>query len=103
LLNYDIYDEECETILKSVIKVALEINSPYFNSDIAIYPNPANEMITVSGINKLKRIEIYDISGKLLMSETKTHIVISNLPKGIYVLKIIDTNDFMVTKKLIKN
>ncbi len=104
LLNYDIFEENCLTVIHRVIKVNLGTEISGINTDkIIIYPNPADEMIAFSGISEFKKVEIYDISGKLLMSETETPICVSTLQKGIYIVKITTLNGLIEIEKLVKN
>jgi hypothetical protein len=65
-----------------------------------IYPNPSNNLLTVS-ISKYKvkdkiRIEIYSISGSVvktyILENEITNIDVSNLPVGIYFLKANEIN-----------
>jgi len=63
------------------------------NSDIAIYPNPARDILTVIlRDNKNYKLGISNLQGTLLMekeiSSAQSRIDISNLPKGVYVISI---------------
>jgi hypothetical protein len=59
------------------------------NNNIQVYPNPANQVITVK-VNGTQNIEIVDILGKILLqdviTDTKT-ITINNLPNGVFIVK----------------
>lgn len=73
------------------------------NSNISIYPNPSIGFINISFENdNLKRVQIYDSLGKLMINKYvngKTeHINISNLNKGVYVMKIIENNKINTLK-----
>ncbi|HBS87634.1 MAG: hypothetical protein A2W91_15330 [Bacteroidetes bacterium GWF2_38_335] len=71
--------------------------------DLALYPNPASEQVTIS-LNSLENntaeIDIFDISGKLLLSKQNDVIPgkneylldISMLSDGIYLCKIKNSN-----------
>jgi hypothetical protein len=75
-------------------------NSDY-NNDLMIYPNPANNTITLKGtLNKNKNYKIVSIDGKVIKKEilNTSNIDISDLKKGIYFLEY--ENQKM---KLIKN
>jgi hypothetical protein len=81
---------------------------------VAIFPNPvANSAVDITFVLQNKsncRVEIYDMSGKLVISRelgiqeackiTQT-INISNLSKGTYIVKVV-TPENMATTKLIK-
>ncbi len=60
------------------------------NSKIQIYPNPANEFISIDNLSNNTEFEIYDIQGKLVNKEKykNSQISLKNLSKGIYILKI---------------
>ncbi len=61
-----------------------------------LFPNPADQVLNVNitGYDQEKLIEIYDINGKKVMTETVTQnnstLRIANLAKGIYLLKVSD-------------
>ena len=78
--------------------------------DISVFPNPANNFITVSFknfIQKDMKLCIYDISGKILQEKNienaETEIEISSFSNTIYILKIFDNTKVMRTYKIIKN
>ncbi len=74
---------------------------------IKVYPSPTSETITIemASIEKSSRVFIYNSNGKLLVekaiSETKTNIDITNLPKGLYFIKL-TAEQGMTVKKFVK-
>jgi hypothetical protein len=72
-------------------------------ADIKLYPNPANNILFIEGLTQQAVISFTDINGKMLIntSISKNQIDISNLPKGIYSIKIVDNSE-VITKKFIK-
>jgi len=63
------------------------------NSRVKVYPNPANDVLTVEGLKSNQHIEVLDITGRVVLSmqadgntET-TRVDISGLSNGMYVLK----------------
>ena len=68
-----------------------------------IYPNPANNVLNLS-LNEVSRVEIYDMSGRMLLSETypNSKIDVSPLIQGLYIVKIFTDSD-CYTEKFIKN
>ncbi|KAB1068370.1 T9SS type A sorting domain-containing protein [Tamlana haliotis] len=81
---------------------SVEENIPGLN----IYPNPVNSQTTyiniVSTMNATKNIEIYNVLGKRLFATKLSgrELNISQLNKGIYILKITE-NEFSETRKLV--
>ena len=77
--------------------------------EFIIYPNPAREALTIrfkSDSFLDTNLEIYTESGQLVTSlKLKAHnekISISNLPEGIYIIRLSNENYKVFTKKIIK-
>jgi Secretion system C-terminal sorting domain len=74
---------------------------------IAVYPDPANDNITIesTAFTKDQIISVYDIQGQLLMRQpvlqAKTNIDISGMATGVYFVKVKTEKGFSV-KKFIK-
>ncbi len=72
---------------------------------VRVYPNPAFDQITVSG-QDLQRIEIYSLTGQLLMSEScsqdQCRISIGQMPSGVLLLKVMRTDGSMCVRKVVK-
>jgi hypothetical protein len=70
--------------------------------DVTIYPNPAIDYLTVSAETEIKSIEIYNISGQLVLRNNDSNqINISSLPAASYFCHI-KTSNGKIIKKLIK-
>ncbi len=71
------------------------------NSKIKVYPNPADDYLTIESINE-QVLELYSMQGELIERITigsgVTNISIANLPSGVYCLK----TQFGFANKLIK-
>ena len=80
--------------------------SPYWS----VYPNPANNQITVSrnkhtgGISAINHLSVFDITGQQVKSqklkeESSEYVInVADLPAGIYILKLTGDNITEVTK-----
>jgi len=70
-------------------------------SEITMYPNPAEEMLFIGGIDE-GTIEFVDAAGRIVYTTSKvSSIDVSNLQSGVYFVKIyIDGK--VLTKKIIK-
>lgn len=83
---------------KSVTENSLSDNS------VNIYPNPASEQITISGIAEGSVIELYDIQGKLQVTKISDRVQetinVQSLKDGMYLLKIVG-NKTVNTKILV--
>ena len=74
------------------------------DNDVAIYPNPANDVIFVKG-EDIQSVEIYNSIGQRVVSEyvnDSKSINIADLANGIYFVRILDRKGNISTNKIIK-
>lgn len=74
--------------------------------ELLVYPNPVNDIITVSGNTKIYDIRIVDLSGKMVkqFSETVNRSVqfdVTDLPSGMYVIQVF-TESGREVKEIVK-
>jgi len=73
-------------------------------NEINIFPNPANETLTVSSGNlqfSIHHVIITDINGKRIMNFTQSSVNISLLPAGLYFLRVELTSGESVVRKIV--
>jgi hypothetical protein len=85
----------------------LSISESNFEDDITIYPNPAENKITVSSKDTvLNIIKIYNIQGQLINTlklDENRSVNISNLNPGLFFVELYSNNGNLIsTKKIIK-
>jgi len=68
---------------------------------VAVYPNPATDVINVLANDKINGITITDFTGKLVYTGTSTSINVSNFSTGVYFIQTI-TDKGTVNSKFIK-
>jgi Pregnancy-associated plasma protein-A/Secretion system C-terminal sorting domain len=75
--------------------------------EISVYPNPFASELNITYKNASEKmisgsIKLYDITGKIITTQTiqsqKTSINVSNLPSGIYILKVFSSDKQQVFK-----
>ncbi|MBK9191473.1 MAG: T9SS type A sorting domain-containing protein [Crocinitomicaceae bacterium] len=80
--------------------VGIKNNEPHFE----IYPNPANNYVTISGLTGESQIELMNILGERILylrtSDSKEMLNLSEFATGTYFIKITH-NDDQTTQKLI--
>ncbi|CAL2108265.1 conserved exported hypothetical protein [Tenacibaculum sp. 190524A02b] len=75
-----------------------------FNKEVHIYPNPVNNMISITSKDiDISNNTIYNALGKVVLTSNLSKIDVTKLPSGIYTLKIKGTNNQIAVKKFIKN
>ncbi len=77
------------------------------NSNVSFYPNPTNGLVRIESIELIQGIEVMDITGQILLSETateKTHqLQLQNYAEGIYFVRVVYPNGLSAVKKVIVN
>jgi hypothetical protein len=70
---------------------------------ITIYPNPATNTLYIDSHTSIETSEVYNISGKLLLTKqlNSNQIDISSLAKGLYFIKL-TTEEGSVVRKFVK-
>jgi len=88
--------------------VSASINSSSNSNSFTIYPNPVNDILNISiKSNDKYEIQISDVNGKLIIEKTilptgsLSQVSVSDLPQGVYFIKIISTSNTLI-KKFIK-
>ena len=80
------------------------INEQFENTS-TIYPNPFGEYIEVSSLSKISEIKLFDLSGKLVLSQKGSSTLYSvpcrNILPGSYIIEIV-TNGLPTRTKIIK-
>jgi len=76
------------------------------NSQMLLYPNPANDLLTIKTVEPGAMLSIYSINGHLHinreLNSTDCQIDISNLPQGIYSVQIQDKHRRTINKLVIQ-
>ena len=80
--------------------LSIEDNTSY---KLKVYPNPVDDKLIIQGLQKETKVSIYTILGKLVLSKmTSSEIEVTNLKKGIYIIKIVAEQKETI-QKFIKN
>jgi len=59
-------------------------------AEYAVYPNPVNDLLTITPFESGMRAELLNSSGKMVRSAKTGTVLTSGLPAGIYFLKVTD-------------
>lgn len=68
---------------------------------VLVYPNPVVDVLHIDDKN-LKSVVLYNMEGKKLLETKSNEMTVSQLPKGVYVLRIVTSDNSIVSKKIIK-
>jgi hypothetical protein len=104
LLGYGIPDYSLANSILTVIDNKIDVKA-----GILAYPNPFNEELFVEGKGEINSIELFDLTGKSLLSQNANGSLgqsvklngTENLDAGIYFLQV-KINNEVITQKVIK-
>ena len=69
---------------------------------LKIYPNPVSSVLNIVMKSEIKSVEIFNLIGKRVLRFINKKINISQLPAGLYILKIETVNGSIGTRKIMK-
>ena len=70
---------------------------------LQVFPNPTNDYIYIRALEKVDKVEVYDLLGKLVLLNKQTERVnLSSLSKGLYLVKIYSGEASQVKKIHVK-
>lgn len=76
------------------------INESVSDAHVCIYPNPANSLVHVEGI-EVSEVQVYNALGQMVsIVKGSNEINVSGLASGIGLLRIADANGNVYTKKI---
>ncbi len=68
---------------------------------LQLYPNPATDRLMLSADMPVQRVQVFDMTGRMVMSSTGTELDVSTLPAGLYMLRAMGETG-VGSKKFIK-
>ena len=90
------------SFFREPIALQLELATAEVKTDLVVYPNPANDILHIKTTKlDIEKVFIFDLSGKLIMTEKSKRIDISHLPSATYIISI-KTSDGLKSFKFIK-
>ena len=81
------------------------IQSVQGQNKLNIYPNPATDVVTISGVGSIQSVVITDIEGRNVLTQTGNvqTINVSSLGSGLYIIKVkLENGSAMIQKLMIK-
>ncbi|MGB0392026.1 MAG: T9SS type A sorting domain-containing protein, partial [Salibacteraceae bacterium] len=77
------------------------------NQSIGVYPNPAQNQITITGVSSYpSQLTVYDVLGRVVLSEVinspSQQVDVSELPKGTVIYRITSSNSNFSGRLILK-
>lgn len=84
----------------------VSINDLFDQHNVLFYPNPANDMVYITGLTKITRVQLFDVRGRLLRSLSPAsdwlEMPLQGLANGIYFINLVDEKGQVSTRQLVK-
>jgi len=102
------FKEKCISDFSEVTAVFIEslTTNNISEKKFSIYPNPANKSINITTNESINHIDIYDVKGRLIFSqsyqEKRTSIDVSDFAKGVYAIKVVSMKNSSVQQLIIE-
>lgn len=90
-----------ENALGRLRRIALDnplLTSDFENKALSVYPNPVNNILNISAASPVIQANIFDMSGRQVISTNTSAINVSQLNAGVYLLSVKDGNKTMNTR-----
>lgn len=91
----------------NIVSTILTANSGHslVSNKVDIFPNPANNLLKVSGFTIMKKIELRDLAGTVIQTKkvnsNEIEIDTSELPNGLYLISTLTNSGIRQTQKVI--
>ncbi len=109
-ITYTVTKTQCKSVTTDEITVTVSpvgINELNIINTITLQPNPTNGLISINSKFEMQKVEVINIAGQILLSETateKTHqLQLQSFSEGIYFVRVIYPNGLSIVQKVIVN
>lgn len=101
IYNYALTDADVTSLF--INNTLSSSNFSQNNLEVSLYPNPVNNVLNIETALELQSVEIYNIQGQRVKISNQKQLNVSDLAKGIYLVKIQNNENSILTKKFIKD
>ncbi|HQA74146.1 LamG-like jellyroll fold domain-containing protein [Flavobacterium sp.] len=99
IYNYALTGAEITSLYTS--NTLSSLNFSQNNLEVALYPNPTKEVLNIQMTNEVKTVEIFNLQGQKVVTSNQKQIIVSNLSRGLYMVKIEDMKGNTASKKVV--
>ena len=97
-----VYPAVC-TLDEACFETPVNVGIAKYEDYIMVYPNPANSMVNISGVD-VASVKVFNSMGQFILNQRNTNTInVSALTNGIYIFSIELSTGYMIQKKIIIN
>lgn len=92
------------TVTATVDSACLSTSEVNAKEQLKVYPNPFKDVITITDIDKVKSVQVFDVSGRMIktIDNPSKEIDLGDLKSGLYILNLTMKNGNATRIKAIK-
>lgn len=90
LISHDgaiLAQEPITELRKIIFSTTTTLENVKSSNSILVYPNPTQDILLINGI-EAQLLRVFDMQGRLLVTENGTQVNVSSLPIGTYLLQV---------------
>jgi hypothetical protein len=73
-------------------------------NSVSVYPNPVTNILSINaGSAAVKEVQVISVTGQVVLTAGASNIDMSALNTGVYMVKVLFSNNETVVKKVVKN
>lgn len=99
-------DNQIDTSFQSVAcdyRLATSVNDINITEKLIVYPNPVQSQLTIQSEDPIDKIEISDLTGKILITTNQLNFNCEHLSTGLYILTVHFKNGQRLDNKIVKS
>ncbi len=89
------------SLYREPVTLTKDLATEEIKTTLAVYPNPTADYLHIRTTKIIEKVFVFDLSGKLLITEKSKTIDVRNLPSAAYVISV-KTDDGLKSFKFIK-
>ncbi|MEO8933622.1 MAG: choice-of-anchor J domain-containing protein [Xanthomarina sp.] len=97
----DVFYISMDDIKIEEIERQLGIND-FTQNKVNIYPNPTSDIVSIQGVDKVNRIRVFNLQGKMMKEVNAPEASIKDLQSGMYLVNFY-TDTHVFSRKVLKN
>jgi hypothetical protein len=98
-----VYPFECDDLEETCVTIPIGVGINNFKDNIFIFPNPANDVVNILGIDVVN-VKVFNNIGQIVLTQNNSNIInVSGLTNGIYLLSIETSTGCIIHNKIIIN
>jgi len=94
-------NQDYTLLVTGVTLETLKNNEINVKSITSVYPTLAKDVVNIKTTEKIEKVDLIDLTGKLISTTKTDKVNVSSLPLGVYIINI-KTDKGVTTKKIVK-